>query len=124
MSDDDSNQKSNGHSNGGPKGTVLGNNAGVFIPSMDSDDDVSEVQADFGSFIVSLGTSCMIDLGRVEHPETGQVERDLESAKHTIDILKMLQDKTQGNLEAEEEKLLESLLHDLRSAFVVEKKNA
>jgi hypothetical protein len=130
MSDDTSETKSNGHSNGEPEGTVLGGNAGVYIPSRDQDtddppaigDEHLEVPADFGSFIVSLGTNCMINLGRVEHPETGGLTKDLTAARHTIDILEMLQDKTAGNLDNEEQKLLESLLYDLRSAFVAEKK--
>lgn len=122
MSDDSSDQNSNGHSNGEPEGTVLGDNAGVYIPSGDEEGEEVELPADFGSFVVSLGTNCMINLGRIEHPETGQVERDIASAKHTIDILEMLQVKTEGNLDTEEEKLLDSLLYDLRSAFMQEKK--
>lgn len=131
MSDDASESKSNGNSNGESLGTILGGNAGVYIPSQDDDeqDDVSldqfedlDVPADFGSFIVSLGTNCMINLGRVEHPETGGTEKDLTAARHTIEILEMLQEKTAGNLDNEEQKLIESLLYDLRSAFVAEKK--
>jgi hypothetical protein len=126
MSDDPSTQKSNdqtnGHSPDVPKETILGDNAGVHIPSRDEDDESFEVPADFGSFVVSLGTNCMINLGRIEHPETGQTQTDLDSAKHTIEIIEMLEDKTQGNLDGEEQKLIESLLSDLHSAFVKEKK--
>ncbi len=123
MSDDSSNKnhKSSGHSSDTPQGTVLGDNAGVHIPSPNDPDEL-DMPADFGSFVVSLGTNCMINLGRIEHPDTGQVTRDLVSAKHTIEILEMLQDKTRGNLETEEEKLLDSLLYDLRMAFVQEKR--
>src|SRR6056297_2997638 len=121
MSDDPSAQKTKGNTNGGPgngqpEGTILGDNAGVYIPSREEDDEPMEVPADFGSFVVSLGTNCMINLGRIEHPETGKSYADLESAKHTIEIIEMLEEKTQGNLDTEEQKLIESLLYDLRTA--------
>jgi hypothetical protein len=74
--------------------------------------------ADFGTFVLSLGSSAILHLGEVEHPESGKVEKDLAMAKHTIDLLSMLQEKTKGNLTAQEDKLLESLLYDLRIRFV------
>lgn len=125
MTDDDSStQKSNGHSNGESSENVLGDNAGVHIPTSDEDagGDPLDLPADFGSFVMSLGTNGLINLGRLEHPETGRTQRDLDSAKHTIEILEMLQEKTAGNLDAEEENLLRSMLYDLRTAFVEEKK--
>ena len=109
---------------------MLGNNAGVYIPRDQeggkgaSEADVEqapqtrEIPVDFGSFVVSLSTSALVSLGRVPNPESGRIDRDLEAARHTIDILRMLKEKTQGNLEPEEERLLGSLLYDLRMAFV------
>jgi hypothetical protein len=128
MSDDPSAQKTKSDTNGRtgdsqPEGTILGDNAGVYIPSRE-DDDPAEMPADFGSFVVSLGTNCMINLGRIEHPETGKTYADLESAMHTIEIIEMLEEKTEGNLDTEEQKLIESLLYDLRTAYVQEKKKA
>ena len=73
---------------------------------------------DFGTFVLSLGSSAIMHLGEFEHPESGKVEKDLGMAKHTIDLLSMLQAKTKGNLTAQEDKLLESLLYDLRIRFV------
>jgi hypothetical protein len=73
---------------------------------------------DFGTFVLSLGSSAIMHLGEYEHPESGKVEKDLPMAKHTIDLLSMLQEKTKGNLNAQEDKLLESLLYDLRIRFV------
>jgi serine/threonine protein phosphatase PrpC len=63
-------------------------------------------------------------IGGVPHPETGKTYTDLESAMHTIEIIEMLEEKTEGNLDTEEQKLIESLLYDLRTAYVQEKKKA
>ena len=73
---------------------------------------------DFHTFVLSLGSSALLHLGELEHPEAGRAEKDLPLAKHTIDILAMLQEKTKGNLTAAEEKLMESLLYDLRLRYV------
>jgi hypothetical protein len=81
-------------------------------------DAASLPAVDFHTFILSLGSSALLHLGEIEHPEDGQVEKDLPLAKHTIDILSMLEAKTKGNLTAAEEKLMESLLYDLRLRYV------
>jgi hypothetical protein len=73
---------------------------------------------DFTTFVLSLGSSALMHLGDVERPQSGSVEKDLPMAKHTIDLLSMLQSKTKGNLTAQEDKLLESLLFDLRLRYV------
>src|SRR5882724_9226128 len=73
---------------------------------------------DFHTFVLSLGSSALLHLGELEHPEGGPAEKDLPMAKHTIDILSMLEEKTRGNLTSGEEKLMQSLLYDLRLRFV------
>ena len=73
---------------------------------------------DFHTFVLSLGSSALLHLGELEHPDGGESEKDLPLAKHTIDILSMLEAKTKGNLTSAEEKLIESLLYDLRLRFV------
>src|SRR4051812_26546459 len=73
---------------------------------------------DFHTFVLSLGSSALLHLGELEPPEGGQVEVDLPMAKHTIDILSMLEEKTKGNLTSAEEKLMQSLLYDLRLRYV------
>jgi hypothetical protein len=73
---------------------------------------------DFHTFILSLGSSALLHLGELEHPEAGAAQKDLSMAKHTIDILAMLDEKTKGNLTPAEEKLMESLLFDLRLRYV------
>ena len=73
---------------------------------------------DFHTFVLSLGSSALLHLGELEHPEGGAAEKDLPLAKHTIDILSMLEEKTKGNLTSAEEKLIQSLLYDLRLRYV------
>ncbi|HVZ87250.1 MAG TPA: DUF1844 domain-containing protein [Polyangia bacterium] len=73
---------------------------------------------DFHTFVLSLGSSALLHLGEIENPNDGFSQKDLPLAKHTIDILAMLEDKTKGNLTPAEEKLIESLLYDLRLRYV------
>lgn len=73
---------------------------------------------DFSSFILSLYSSGLVQLGTVEDPSTGKKTKNLEMAKHTIDMIAMLQEKTSGNLTGDEENLLKALLSELRMAYV------
>jgi hypothetical protein len=67
----------------------------------------------FSSFVVSLATSAMGNLG--EGPGGAM---DLDIARHSIDILGLLRDKTKGNLDDEESKLLETVLYEARMKFL------
>jgi hypothetical protein len=78
---------------------------------------------DFHTFVLSLGSSALLHLGEIENPNDGVSQKDLPLAKHTIDILVMLEQKTKGNLTTAEEKLIESLLYDLRLRYVEITKN-
>jgi len=73
---------------------------------------------DFSSFILSLYSSGLVQLGTVEEPSTGKKTKNLEMAKHTIEMIAMLQKKTAGNLTGDEENLLKALLSELRMAYV------
>ncbi|NMC48795.1 MAG: DUF1844 domain-containing protein [Desulfovibrio sp.] len=75
----------------------------------------------FSTFLLSLAASAMVQLGESPEPETGQYTQNLPLAKHTIDILAMLQCKTRANATEEEAKLLADLLCQLRLSYV--KKN-
>lgn len=72
----------------------------------------------FSSFILSLYSSGLVQLGKVEDPSTGKKSVNLELAQHTIDMIAMLEEKTQGNLNDEEINLFKALLSELRLAFV------
>ncbi len=78
-------------------------------------------QINFPTFIASLNASALVHLGVIEDPVTGKAEKNLPMAKQTIDILSMLQQKTTGNLTADEDSMLKSILYDLRIMYVREK---
>jgi hypothetical protein len=75
-------------------------------------------EASFAVLAVSLATQAAMSLGDMPHPATKKTEVHLGEARFHIDMLEMLQAKTKGNLSAEEAKLLEGLLFDLRMRFV------
>jgi hypothetical protein len=74
---------------------------------------------DFSTFVLSLSTSGLYQLGVVPGPDGETVaEPSRALAQQTIDTLEMLATKTRGNLEEDERKLLETLLYELRMQFV------
>jgi hypothetical protein len=73
---------------------------------------------DFGTFVLSLGSSALVHLGEIQHPETAESKENLSLARQTIDLLAMLEEKTAGNLTPEEARFLRDLLADLRLKFV------
>jgi uncharacterized protein DUF1844 len=75
-------------------------------------------EIDFATFILSLGSSAFLHLGEVPDPDTGKPAPNLPLAKQTIDMLAMLEQKTRGNLDEAESKLLTGLLYDLRIKYV------
>lgn len=77
-----------------------------------------EDQVDFSSFLVSLATQALVQLGAMQAPEGYNMPKNKEAAKHTIEILTLLKTKTAGNLDPTEANLLEDILHNLRIAYV------
>ena len=80
-------------------------------------------QIDFSTFIMSLTSSAFYHLGDIADPETGKTETNLPAVHQTIDMLTMLREKTQGNLNAEENKLLEQLVYELQMKYVAKSKS-
>jgi hypothetical protein len=82
--------------------------------------DSAELPAiDFSTFVLSLSTTALYQMGRVADPATGMaIEPNRVIAQQTIDTLEMIRDKTRGNLEPEEAKLMDSLLYELRLQFL------
>lgn len=74
----------------------------------------------FTAFISGLAAQAFMALGLVENPLAGEQEKDLDAARHLLDTLGMLQEKTQGNLTPQEASYLEELLYSLRMAYVKE----
>ena len=92
-------------------------------PGADSprDDDAFanlDAPVSFSTFVLGLSAQALMHLGEVEHPVTGERERDLPAAKHVIDVLGVLLVKTAGNLDSAEHALMDSVLYDLRMRYV------
>ena len=78
---------------------------------------------DFSTFVLSLSTSALYQMGLVAGPDGSNAPvPDRELARQTIDTLEMLAEKTRGNLGEQESKLMESLLYELRMRFVESEK--
>ncbi|MBK9030913.1 MAG: DUF1844 domain-containing protein [Myxococcales bacterium] len=84
----------------------------------ESDPRMAPAPVDFATHVLSLASSAMVSLGQMPPPGGDTLEPDLETARHLIDVLGMLEVKTRGNLNESELKLLQSLIYDLRVAFV------
>jgi hypothetical protein len=90
------------------------------IPSPGEDEDFpgADEPASFVNFLSTLATNAAAALGAVPHPATGQRSLDLETGKYWLDVLGMIKEKTKGNLHAQESRLLDGLLADLRMQYV------
>ncbi len=75
-------------------------------------------EVNFSSLILSLSSSVLFHLGEIPDPQTGEKTKDLPLAKHGIDTIAMLKEKTKGNLSKEEGLFVENVLTDLRWRFV------
>lgn len=73
---------------------------------------------DFLNLVVSMSHSALLHLGDAPDPTTGAREMNLPLARQTIDLLAMLQEKTRGNLNGNEERVLSQAVYDLRMRFV------
>jgi len=75
----------------------------------------------FTNFVLSLSTSALFHFGDFPDQEGGKTEKNLPAAKQTIDILDMLNEKTKGNLNENENQLIQSVLYELKLRYVKEK---
>ena len=67
----------------------------------------------FSQFLVSIGSSAMVNLGLVPAPDGVAPTADLSLARHSLQVLQMLQVKTKGNLDPDEERLLQALVDEI-----------
>ena len=75
-------------------------------------------EVSLSSLVFSLSSSALLHLGEIADPQTGEKKKDFALAKHSIDTIGMLKEKTKGNLTEEEDRFLESILTDLRWRYV------
>lgn len=83
---------------------------------------MAEANELFHYFVLQQQMAAMMYLGKMVRPDTGQIDRNLDAAKFTIDLLGMLEEKTKGNLTAEESQLLQQVVTTLRLNFIDERK--
>lgn len=76
------------------------------------------LEANFSTLVLSIASSAAMALGLAPNPATGKIEKDLHLARFNIDLLRMLRDKTAGNLAPDEQKFVESVVTDLQMKFV------
>lgn len=87
-------------------------------PESKSPQSKGSLPADLSTLILSLATSAQLGMGLAPHPESGAVHKNLDQAKHAIDLLAVIQEKTKGNLTEDEQRLLQAVLTELRMGFV------
>ncbi len=85
------------------------------------DEEAQLPEVNFSTFIFSLSSSALLHFGEIPDPTTGAKKKNLPMAKHTIDIIAMLEEKTRSNLTSDEEQLMKNILYDLRMRYVKEK---
>jgi hypothetical protein len=74
----------------------------------------------FLSLVMSLATAAWSQLGKVAHPVSQKIEKDLDQARISIEFLRMLQEKTEGNLSSKEQELIDNTVADLELNFADE----
>lgn len=87
----------------------------------DAQTDDRAPPATFDFLIHTLFTQALMALGRIPNPITKQTHKNLASARHFVDVLTMLGEKTRGNLTEEERKVLEEMQHQLRMQILAER---
>jgi len=104
------------------QGSCAGKDAeGPAQPRAQGHADTPLPKPTFSTFVLSLASSALVQLGEVPEPETGKKQENLQLAKHTIDILSMLQEKIEKGLDDGEKRLMEGILYELRMKYVVKK---
>jgi hypothetical protein len=87
-------------------------------PPPQSGQQEAALPLNFSTFILSLSTQALVHLGEIPNPIDNKLGTDLLAAKHMIDILGILKEKTKGNLDDSESGLLDTVLYDLRLKYV------
>ncbi len=104
-----------------PKEEVKADEPEEAVAPEEDKTDFQLPEINFATFIFSLNSSVLVQLGVIDDPATGKKAKNLPLAKQTIDILGMLEEKTRGNLTKDEESMLKNILYDLRIIYIKEK---
>ncbi|MBS1911169.1 MAG: DUF1844 domain-containing protein [Bacteroidetes bacterium] len=74
----------------------------------------------FATLVSMFSTQAMMAMGKLANPATGRVDRNLQGAQFMIDMLEVVDERTQGNLTSDEARMLSAALSDLRLNYVAE----
>ncbi len=107
-----------GQERGAPTSDAAASSAANFTMSDAQPETTAEPEINFVSFVVSLATQALMQMGQMSPPPGVDLKKDKNGARQTIEILSMLEKKTRGNLEKEEASLIEEVLHNLRMSFL------
>ena len=92
------------------------------VPSEGQEENYNYPPINFTNFVLSLSTSALFHFGDFPDPAgNGKTQRNMPAAKQTIDILDMLNEKTKGNLDEQENSLIQGVLYELKLRYVKEK---
>ena len=75
-------------------------------------------KVDFATLVLSLSHSALVHLGQADGPDELESRIDLTLARHSVDLIALLEEKTKGNLTGQEERLIGSVLVDLRARML------
>jgi len=89
---------------------------------MENIDEKKLYEIQFVQLIFSLKTSAIMQLGKIANPLTGKIERNLNEAKYTIDMLNMIKEKTKSNLTSDEQKIIDDAVFELQMNYIDEVK--
>ena len=89
-----------------------------FGPEVDEFSDAPPEMTEFMNVVMEFAATAFIHLGLAEHPATGRPQVNLPAAQQAIEMLRILQEKTTGNLTPEEDQFFSGLLADLQMRFV------
>lgn len=90
------------------------------IQSRSSDESFDYPPITFTNFVLSISTSALFHFGDFPDPASGKTQKNLSAAKQTIDMLNMINEKTKGNLDEQENKLIQGVLYELKMRYVKE----
>lgn len=74
----------------------------------------------FAQLVMTFQTAAWQQMGKIKNPLTDKIERNLDQARYSIDILEMLRNKTKGNLSEDEQRFLNHVISELQLNFVDE----
>ncbi|MGQ9897319.1 MAG: DUF1844 domain-containing protein [Acidobacteriota bacterium] len=113
-------ERGDSHVESGPAPSTSASPTSVTPDTVSGPDQLAPPKEDplFSDFVLELATNAMLMLGLIEHPQYGRLPPDIDGARHYIDILGMLLEKTKGNLAPAEERQLQETVASLRMQFV------